>query len=98
MPRTIGMEPQASSPVRLNGFGIASLALGFLGWLFFFLAPFGAVLAAGGVVTGLIGWLFPGARTRPGLAVAGTVLSVLALAFDVFLLAGGVTHVWANRY
>lgn len=98
MPRTVGMESQTSTPVRLNGFGIASLALGFCGLLFFFLAPFGAILGAGGVVTGLIGWLFPGARTRRGLAIAGTLLSVLALAFDVFLLEGGITHVWANRY
>ncbi len=93
MPSTVGTDPRASAPLRVNCLGITSL-------VFFFIAPLGAVISAGGVVAGVLGWLLPGMRTRPGLglAVAGTLLSVVALAFDVFLLEGGITHVWANRY
>ncbi len=100
MPSTVGTDPRASAPLRVNGLGITSLVLGFIGLVFFFIAPLGAVISAGGVVAGVLGWLLPGMRTRPGLglAVAGTLLSVVALAFDVFLLEGGITHVWANRY
>jgi hypothetical protein len=100
MPSTVGTDPHASAPLRVNGFGITSLVLGFIGLALFFLAPLGAVISAGGVITGLLGWLLPGMRARGGLglAIAGTLLSVAALAFDIFLLEGGITHVWANRY
>jgi hypothetical protein len=79
---------------RLLGLGAASLALGFLGLFFFWWVPFGVILSGAGLLLGLFGWWLSVARRGPGpsLAVAGTLLSAVALVIGLVLASGGLVR------
>ena len=75
-------EYGAATPPPQNGMGTAALVLGLVGLVFsvvFF--PLGFVLAVIGLVLGLLGLkrVKRGIATNRGMALSGTVLSVLAL-------------------
>ena len=72
----------AAPPAPQNGMGTAALVLGIVGLVFSVLFfPLGFVLAAIGLVLGILGLKRAkrGLATNRGMALAGTVLSVLAL-------------------
>lgn len=78
------------------GFGAAAVTLGFIGIGFAFLAPFGLLLSAAGFICGIIGWM----RARPGRSPGfwwslwGTLLSLIAVATNLFLLNYGTFKNW----
>ena len=66
---------------RQGALGILSIVLALLGFLFFWIQPFGVILSSAGIITGLIG---VGASYSAGgrpvhQAAAGVLLSVIAL-------------------
>jgi hypothetical protein len=95
-------EGDAAAPVaRFNGLGISSLVLGFLGLLFFWHVPLGIILSAAGIPIGIAGWVAArrGIRGGLGLAIGGTVLSIIALFISIDLAAGGLTRFFLSiRY
>jgi hypothetical protein len=80
---------------KYRGVGVASVALGFLGLVFLFVAPLGAVLSAAGFLAGIVGSALAWPERRPGLrwAVWGTLLSLVALVLNLAILRG-----WATWY
>lgn len=79
------------SPTAQNGFAISALILGIVGLVFALLPPtfwLGLILGVIGLVLGLVGWT----RARreetatPGMAMAGTVLSGIAILVGLFWL------------
>jgi hypothetical protein len=73
---------------------MAAVALGFVGLLFFWLIPLGVILAATGLVLGAVGWAGAAIRDRvqPGMAILGTILSLIALIVDVLAATGGIVY------
>lgn len=92
---TFQHNPPPGAARQYRGIGVASVALGFLGLFFMFVAPLGAVLSAAGLLAGIIGWALARPERRPGLrwAMWGTLLSLLALILNVAILRG-----WATWY
>ena len=81
-PAAYGSGYGAPAPAPQNGAGTAALVLGIVGLLFSVLFfPLGFVLAVIGLVLGVVGLKRArrGLATNRGAAMAGTVLSVLAL-------------------
>jgi len=74
--------------------GMAAVALGFLGLLFFWMMPLGLILAAAGFVLGIAGWIASIVRDgkQPGMVVLGTVLSLIALVVDFLFMTGDITY------
>ncbi len=84
------MAPFYSRPATMRGVGVSSLAMGFLGLVFFWWTPFGIVLALAGLILGLAGWTLAahhGLTER--LSMGGTLLSLIALAIDLFVAING---------
>jgi hypothetical protein len=81
---------------RSLGFGAAAVTLGFGGFVFFFLAPLGVLLSAAGLICGIIGWLLARPDGQPGArwSLWGTLLSLLALGANVWLLNYGTIKYW----
>jgi hypothetical protein len=66
-------------------FGVASFVLGMVGFMLFFLPILGVPISVLGLIGGIVGCVTAGAAVRDSLrwAVAGIVLSCLALGLDV---------------
>jgi hypothetical protein len=95
-----GREPDDLPPRRKREgggvlFGVLSLILGLLGFVTCCLGPLSFVISGGAVVTGLLGLR---SRDGRGLAIAGLVLGVIALALRAVALAlgwfGGAFEPW----
>jgi hypothetical protein len=90
--------PSSTPPAtrRYLGLGAASVCLGVGGLAFAFLAPFGALLAACGLICGIIGLILaaPGRRGGFWWSLWGTVLSGGALLLDIGLTDFGTIHHW----
>lgn len=74
------------SPAKSNGAGVAALVLGIIALVFSFIpfaGYFGMALAVVGVILGIVGLTVRG-RTR-GPAIAGTILSGLALVLAIIM-------------
>ena len=73
-------------PVATNGLAIAALCLGITGCVFG-LIPITALIAlacgAVGLVLGIIAWKHAATHGRKGMAITGTLLSVLAVTLGV---------------
>lgn len=78
------------------GFGAAAVTLGFIGLGFAFLAPFGVLLSAAGLICGIVGWLMARPGRSPGFwwSVWGTLLSLAAVAANVAILNYGTVESW----
>ncbi len=74
--------------------GMAAAALAFVSLLLFWMIPLGLILAAVGLVLGAVGWAMAAARQRvqPGLAILGTILSLIAVIVNVLIVTGGIVH------
>jgi hypothetical protein len=86
--------PHNTTPARnYRGVGVASVALGFFGLVFMFVAPLGAVLSTAGLLAGVVGWVLARPERRPGLrwAMWGTLLSLVALVLNLAILRGLAT-------
>lgn len=79
------------------GFGAAAVTLGCIGLGFAFLAPFGVLLSAAGLICGIVGWLLARRRNTPGYwwSVWGTFLSLLAVGTNVLILNYGTIQNWS---
>lgn len=90
--------PSSTPPTmrRYLGLGAASVCLGVGGLAFAFLAPFGALLAACGLLCGILGLVLTGSRRRSGFwwSLGGTALSVIALVLDVGLTDFATVRHW----
>jgi hypothetical protein len=76
------------NPTRQRmGLGVASVTLGFLGMMFVFLAPLGAMVSAAGLLCGIAGCFLAGSRRASGFwwSLGGTLLSLAALIVDLSL-------------
>jgi len=78
------------------GFGAAAVTLGFIGLGFSFLAPFGLILSAAGLICGIIGWLLARSSRVPGFwwSLWGTLLSLAAVGLNVGLVNYGRVIDW----
>lgn len=78
------------------GLGAAAVALGFIGLGFSFLAPFGALLSAPGLICGILGWLMARPDRSPGFwwSVWGTLLSLIAIAANLAIGNYGTIESW----
>lgn len=74
---------------KVNGFGIASFVLGILGILLVCCGGFGGILGGIGLILGILG-LIVLKNSPKGLAVAGTILSGLALGVGLFIFGFSV--------
>jgi hypothetical protein len=74
---------------------MASVGLGFFGFLFLFVPPLGTVISAAGFLAGIIGGVLSRPGRSPGFrwAMGGTLLSLVALILNVGILRG-----WATWY
>ena len=90
--------PSSTPPTtrRYLRLGAASVCLGVGGLAFAFMAPFGVLLAAGGLVCGLVGLVLaaPGRHRGFWWSVWGTILSAGALVVDVGLTDFGTIRRW----
>jgi hypothetical protein len=92
-PAPIPAEPAYAEPVpaatgRTNGLGFAALVVGIVALilgLIPFVGYFGAFLAFVGVVLGVIGLVLKG--RKKGIAIAGTIVSGVALVLSIVLAA-----------
>jgi hypothetical protein len=82
------MDPSPQSRTPLLAFGMASLVLGFLGTLLFFLPILGVPIALCGFICGMIGLISALLRPDPSLrwALGGIALSLIALGVDLALM------------
>ncbi len=84
---------------RARGLGAVALAFGILGIVFYWWTPLGLVLSLTGLVTGWIGWLN---ATRPsrnrGLAIAGTLISIVAFVLDLVIAIMGLEWIQLMPY
>jgi hypothetical protein len=84
-------HPRGATPVsgrRYLGIGGASVALGFLGLGLMILGPFGALVSACGLVTGIVGVVLAWRERGAGFwwSLGGTALSLLALVGNLGVL------------
>lgn len=69
---------------RSRGLGMASLALAFLGLVFFWWVPFGMVLSLAGLILGVVGWFLAAGPARSlSLVIAGMLLSLVAVGINL---------------
>lgn len=79
---------QETTPLRSNGLGLAALIIGIIAVVFAFIPiiqVFGGFAAFVGAVLGLVGLFLKG--RKKGIAIAGTIVSVLALVLSFSLSA-----------
>jgi hypothetical protein len=78
------------------GFGAAAVALGFIGLMFAFLAPLGALLSGAGLICGIIGWLLARPEHHVGYwwSFWGTLLSLVATGANLAILNYGTFESW----
>lgn len=82
-----GTQPGAPAGNRVNGLGIAALAVGGVGLLLAFVpfvGAFGGLLGFVGLVLGIIGLVLKG--RKKGLAIAGTIVSGVALIASIVMV------------
>jgi len=81
----------SKTPISIRGLGTASVILALLGGAFYWWTPLGMVLSLSGLITGFIGWTESRRRAAGwGLAVAGMILAVAALALDAVVAGLGL--------
>jgi hypothetical protein len=90
--------PTSTPPAtrRYLGLGAASVCLGVGGLAFAFLAPLGALLAACGLLCGIVGLILTAPARRSGFwwSLWGTLLSTVALIADLGLTEFGRFQHW----
>jgi Domain of unknown function (DUF4190) len=71
-----------------NGMGVTGLVTGIIGACLAWLPGIGFILGVLGIVFGSIGWHYAkqGRATNKGMAIAGVILGVLAVAFWPILI------------
>ncbi len=74
--------------VRTKTLGTISIFLALFGLAFYWYVPLGMILGLAGLLFGIIAWLFAASRLHPGVVIAGIVLSLVAIIFD--LVAAGM--------
>ncbi|HLJ97797.1 MAG TPA: hypothetical protein VKU02_31840 [Gemmataceae bacterium] len=84
---------------RARGLGAVALALGILGIVFYWWTPLGLVLSLTGLVTGWVGWLNAARPSRNrGLAIAGTLISIVAFVLDLVIAIMGLEWIQLMPY
>lgn len=74
---------------RLLGF--LSLIFGLVGGAFCWWTPFGMILSFGGVVIGIVAWMYAGRESRPrGLIVGATALCVATFILNLVIAQMGI--------
>jgi hypothetical protein len=90
--------PSSTPPANRTalGFGAAAVTFGFGGMAFLFLAPMGMLLSAAGLICGIVGWLMARANGNANVrwSLWGTLLSLLALGANVWILNYGTIKFW----
>lgn len=85
----------AAGPAPSNGMGVTGLVTGLIGACLAWVPGIGFILGVLGVVFGGIGWHYAnqGRATNKGMAIAGLVLGIFAIAFwpFFFILAAAGT-------
>ena len=84
---TFQRSPMGQSTRRSVGWGATSVALGFLGLAFAFLAPLGAMVSAAGLLCGIVGCLLARSNRSTGFwwSLGGTALSLVAVLTGISL-------------
>ena len=92
---TVPRGPTSVNRVSL-GFGAAAVCLGFIGMALAFLAPFGVLLSAAGLICGIIGSVLGRQEHTAGFwwSFWGTLLSLIAVGTNLGLLNYGTFENW----
>jgi hypothetical protein len=79
---------------RTGGLGLASMAFGILGLVCYWWYPAGTILGLAGLLIGILGWvLTPPRAGNLGFMVVGTLLSLAALALNLWIGFNGLETV-----